>query len=67
MLQVMFALFPDHDDRHGWRVQLSLNHREASCTDYQHLTMYMEHVKLIPLTRSNTLLDLEPSAQLGDS
>jgi hypothetical protein len=39
MLQVMVALFPEHDDRHRWRVQLSLNQREASGTDYPQLTM----------------------------
>ena len=57
MLQVMVALFPEHDDRHRWRVQLALNHREASWIDYQQLTRSLEHVKLIPLTRSNNLLD----------
>jgi hypothetical protein len=67
MLQVMVALFPEHDDRPRWRFQLALNYREAACTDYQQLTLSLEHVKLIPLTRSNTLLDLEPSAQFGDS
>jgi hypothetical protein len=63
MLQVMVALLPEYDDRHRWRVQLALNHREASWTDYQQLTMSMEHVnKLIPLTRSTTLLYLKPSS-----
>ena len=57
MSQVIVALLPDHDYRHRWRVPLSLNQREAACTDYQYLTMSMEYVELIPLTHSNKLLD----------